>query len=530
MNIELNLINNRGFKWYSDKEIYVKGFAFDKEGQYYQKEEMLSLFYPIDNCQKLAELLLSLNGSFVIIIKKETEVIFGTDRLRSFPLFYEKSDDLFRVSDAIDVDQDVDKDSLEYYEFLMSGCTVGNNTLLESYKQIQPSEVICYNENGIKRKQYFKHRHQNYFKEDYCCYYRDLEKITDNFISRLIKSVGLRPLIVPLSGGYDSRYILAGLRKNNFTNVICYTYGKRDSFEVLTATKVAKELAYKLHIIEYTEEDWKKLTKDSEFQNYIKYSFNFSSLPHIQDFIALQKLTEQNSIPANSVIVPGFCGDLLGGSYVPIECKENRSGELLKLGLKNYIARRHFPNSFIREVRLREKIKNGIVSKLEVPEVLDIDCFISENEAFFTEHKVSKFIINAVRPYEFFGFEWRLPLWDNELVEYWYKVPNLLRIDSELYNDFLFQCLFCKHGVDFRKTKPLSHNNVFMVFRRIVPRGILMSLKRIYHKIIYRGNKGDVNNFGMFGDSIQSDVQDENLFRFNNINGLLAYWMLNKSK
>ena len=40
--------------------------------------------------------------------------------------------------------------------------------------------------------------------------------------------------------------------------------------------------------------------------------------------------------------MPGFCGDLLGGSYVPFEVSVGQHEKLLKEGIVNYILRKNF--------------------------------------------------------------------------------------------------------------------------------------------------------------------------------------------
>lgn len=47
-----------------------------------------------------------------------------------------------------------------------------------------------------------------------------------------------------------------------------------------------------------------------------------------------------------------------------------------------------------------------------------------------------KFLLNSVRVYEYFGFDWRTPLWDQELVTYWQS----LHLDYKLYRNFLYKC------------------------------------------------------------------------------------------
>lgn len=533
LSVEINLVHENGFAWYSKDNIYVKGYLFDENDNFFEKEKMLPLFENINQIEVLKNLLLSFNGSFSIVIYTDDKLFFAVDRLRSFPLFYKESNNSIIVTDAIDKNTTTIKDNnAEYYEFILSGYTVNDSTLLDGYKQIQASEIIYFSKNGIENMQYFKHTHQNYYDINYKGYFGDLENITDKFIERLIESVGDKTIVIPLSGGYDSRYILAGLKKIGFKNVICYTYGNEESFEISIAKKVATMLGYKLHTIYYTDEKWNKLlNNNNKFLEYIEYSYNFSSLPHIQDFIALEELSSLKLIPSNSVIVPGFCGDLLGGSYIPIEVKENKTASLLQDNLIDYILKKHFNNIALSiPIILKNEIKNKIEDNINSNTIKNISEFISANESFFTEHKVSKFIVNALRPYEFFGYEWRIPLWDKELMEYWYKVPYQNRIDGKLYNDFLFDFLFDKYQIGFKKSKHMSHNKYIIFIRRLLPSKVLLFFKQLYYLLLRYKKNNDINNFDTFGNKMLKEMNLEKDYTFNNINGIFALWLLAKNK
>ena len=43
-------------------------------------------------------------------------------------------------------------------------------------------------------------------------------------------------------------------------------------------------------------------------------------------------------------------------------------------------------------------------------------------ECWDCQERQAKFIVNSVRAYEFFGFEWRLPLFDAELMDFWSRI------------------------------------------------------------------------------------------------------------
>ena len=139
---------------------------------------------------------------------------------------------------------------------------------------------------------------------------------------------------------------------------------------------------------------------------------------------------------------------------------------------------------------------------------------------------MSKFVINPNRNYEYFGFEWRMPLWDNELMEFWYKVPNEYRYNSVEYNRYL-ELLFKEYNVDFGKFE----KNVNKL--KIIPKPIYDFLKSIYY-IIFK-NKVDVNNYSSLIEKFKKDIVKNQYFskpKDMNINLYLTYifavWFIEK--
>ena len=59
----------------------------------------------------------------------------------------------------------------------------------------------------------------------------ELERVTINIIDKVIRSANGRMIVVPLSGGYDSRVIASGLAHRGYRNVRCFSYGKKHNHE-----------------------------------------------------------------------------------------------------------------------------------------------------------------------------------------------------------------------------------------------------------------------------------------------------------
>ena len=231
--------------------------------------------------------------------------------------------------------------------------------------------------------------------------------------------------------------------------MVCYTYGLPSSYEVKIAKKVVEKLNCKWHFIEYPK-NWKPYFEDESYQI---FAAQFCSLPHEQDYLAIQELTKKKLIDKDAILVPGFCGDLLGGSAIPDFYEKNL--QINQQKLVQYIVDTQFCYenniSKIDRKRLLENIQNEIKNHHEVK---NIDNFIAINECFFTKNLVSKYVVNAIRIFEYFGYEWSLPLWDNELMEWWYQVPNEDRVgEDKLFDQFLLNHVFAKNEIAIKKHK-----------------------------------------------------------------------------
>src|SRR4030095_14785028 len=58
-------------------------------------------------------------------------------------------------------------------------------------------------------------------------------------------------------------------------------------------------------------------------------------------------------------------------------------------------------------------------------------------ERWDLQERQAKFICNSVRVYESFGYDWRLPLYDRELMDFWARVPIQGRTGRRLYFEFV---------------------------------------------------------------------------------------------
>ncbi len=96
----------------------------------------------------------------------------------------------------------------------------------------------------------------------------------------------------------------------------------------------------------------------------------------------------------------------------------------------------------IDKIKFYTKGKN-IYSNVEAADIIEYQDY---------QERQAKFINNAIRVYEFWGYEWRTPFWDKNILEYWSWIPLSWRYGRRLY--FEFDKKYCLNYINnFRSSK-----------------------------------------------------------------------------
>ncbi|MFC2095142.1 asparagine synthase-related protein [Candidatus Bipolaricaulota bacterium] len=334
-------VRQEGFKWAQHEGVHVKGYLFE-DGHFYRGEELAIRIAAFESLAAFEKFILTVNGSFALLINRANLSVAAVDRLRSIPLFYARDadtwivgDDAGEVSKAAGLPARNDTRSLQ--EFALSGFVLGAATLISGLYQIRAGERVIFDGDAPQESYYYIHVGTTRIPEDETAEFDRLDSISTNWGTRLVQSAESRPLVLPLSGGYDSRYIAAVLRQLKYPSLVAYTYGRPNSPEVARSEKVARQLDIPWYFVEYTDEAYRSFLASESHKRYCAFAHQHSSLPHYQEFLALQGLINRGVIDSDSIIVPGFCGDLLGGSYVPQEVPLGHGDALLAKGIVRHI-------------------------------------------------------------------------------------------------------------------------------------------------------------------------------------------------
>lgn len=424
-------------------DIFLRGTMFDgsrKLGFEESAERVSSV-----KKENAEEFLRQTNGFYSVVYTEGKSGWMAVDRIRSFPLFYSFfRGKLFISDDAIWVKKqalDSEMGALEKQEFLLTGFVTGPDTLFPNVKQIQAGEVIFFDTESaggisLKSQRYYKYVHSDYFEENEEQLHRKLDKVLTEVFERLISFAEGRTIVVPLSGGYDSRLLVFMLKKLGYENVIAFSYGVEGNEEAAISRFIAEKIGIKWEFVPYSNSLWYEWYRSPEMKDYFDIPEGIASLPHIQDWPAVWILKKDKRIPDNAVFVPGIAADLNTGGFIEgypdIYLNNATKNDLLELILKYSYSLFPF-NDISKDFQsmLRKKVLNLIENNPYGSSMGEsFECWVSSE-------KVAKFVLNSVRVYEFFGFSWWTPFWDKGFVDYWYNVPDDFRKGQKLYKSYI---------------------------------------------------------------------------------------------
>jgi asparagine synthase (glutamine-hydrolysing) len=149
-------------------------------------------------------------------------------------------------------------------------------------------------------------------------------------------------------------------------------------------------------------------------------------------------LRAQHVLSDDAVFVPGHTGDFISGGHLKYLFDPN----LWSAGPRDFkgaMVRKHY--SLWADFVARKEVRAIIDCRLdEVTEGLPRES--DEDRARMYEYwewqeRQSKFIVNSVRVYEFFGYSWRLPLWDREMMDFWRPITIPLKMRQYLYRRYV---------------------------------------------------------------------------------------------
>ena len=426
-----------------EMSIYLKGHIYS-----HSINELIELLYGIEDESSIAELSHSIDGHFAIAVQKNDLSFILVDKIRSTPLFFYKFDKNFYISNnpqniINQNDSKVGVDTTVLLEASMSGYTIGNKTFYKGLYALKAGELVVFKDDNFKYIQYYK-----YFgeieKKDYKTYQEESFDVTLKIFRKMLKNIGNRQIVVPLSAGNDSRLVVSALKYLSAKNVKCFSYGTQDNSEAKVAKIVAEKLGYEWIFIPLTHCTEKHYYSSNDYAEYLKYSESFASVPYIQGLSALKYLKDIGYVDSDAIFINGNSGDFISGAHISkmMESGKNlTSYEDRKENILNNLINKHFSLwGYLKTEKNISLIKKKLWDEI-VLACGDLRSDSSQDHLFYEYSEFidrqTKYVISGQRIYEYYGHEWRMPLWDDEYLFFWQKVPAEFKDEQNLYVSML---------------------------------------------------------------------------------------------
>ncbi len=506
--------------------IYFRGHFFINNDLYIGRKAINHLKNNLDFIPK--------NGFFLAIINNNDSIKIISDKSGSMILYYYLDSNYFIISDKIkNILNTIDNYKLinnNLDEFKVAGFVSEQETLIEKIKSIQVGQVLTFNKNNniLELDNYFEYIPNQFDKSSIDQLICNHKGIVDRVFYRLKKYCGNKQIVVPLSGGLDSRLIVHELKKNGFSNVVCFSYGKKNNNESLISKKIANKLGFKWVFIEYSNKTWNKTFNSSNFKSYFFNEDNFHALPHIQDFPAVNYLMKNKIIDNDAIFIPGHTGDFIAGGHIPpiFANKDIKKEELVDLIIQKHFRVNHFKSIPIKSQKF---IKSKIYSSIEKMYDRKI------NPAFIYEwynwkERQQKHVLHSLRVYDYFDYDWYVPLWDNELINFWKEIPLDKKLNKKLYKLYLEIIdnydIFSNVNQFYKKNKLRLYLEKFYIIKFLIKiKRKLLTLNNKTKKYLLDYYMHPLQWYGMF-----KYHKVLSIYMFQNIYSILAEYYINTIK
>ena len=517
------MLSENSFKTEVPGNITSQGYCFNGSNLLCDNE-IAELFTQVVDFKAFWLINSQINGIYSIYIRVTNEIWLYVSPGGFHKLYYSKTDSGYTISKrAGDLfDGHLDEESiLEYRSSLFCW---GNKTLYKNVFSVEPGNAVLVAESFIETKKLFSYavNASEIFTQSFEQLKLNGKKVFDNVTDRMISFLGGRQAVVPLSGGYDSRFVLSALVSKGYRNIVAVTYGIKEVPEFTNAQKVALKLGITWYFIPYTEDMLNELLQSFDLDSYFDYMVNGNSFPSMHEMIALSYLKSNRLIELNAVFIPGHSGDMLGGSQYIKAFETNLKYNQISLQLLN---KKFDPSFYSKSDFLKKKLEiSALVEKSYpsdlVPTTIYEDIDMSE--------KLSKHILNSSNAYVYYGYSCYFPYWDKELIEFFRHVPVTFKMEKRLYNTILKEYFFDKLSISFEQELhpslfKMKAQNIKNQIKKFLPKKILYHFTRkndyyLYHQITSKWRE-EMEKKGFITKGTHF-----------NYNSLIAQWVIYKMK
>lgn len=382
------------------------------------------------------------SGHWAGILEAGDSMVLAQDPLRSWPIFVATATDgALTVCDNIGTARgaagDPTLDPRGTLEFSHLCYVTGSRTLFERIEQVQAGEVLALGTSGARASRFYREvvSHAEPAVADEGTLDAEFSAALSTVFDRLFDRIGGRQVVIPLSGGLDSRLLAVAMHDRGHRNVVNFTYGVGRTREVEISREVAESLGQRWEFVQYSADEIRAAWGSADAGTFIRESYVGSALPHIQDWYPVQQLKLRGLIDDDAVFLAGHT--IVGNTHDDWIADE--AGDVSAERLAQVIIAHHeAPRPKVASLAHDPEFVSQLVSSIER---VGYDG-TPESRLRVLEHwnmleRQTKYINNSMRGYEHFGYEWALPMLDREVLDVWDTFAASVIRDREWYRGYV---------------------------------------------------------------------------------------------
>lgn len=372
----------------------------------------------------------SLMDRNLLIELRDESIVINNDWLGSIPLFYNSEEIVIST-----IPQLCKSNSKLNFKEVINFCEIGfsilGNTIIENVKFLQFNSCLRLSKSTIDVSRNYDLALTELAKDEFEDEEKALELI-ENYLNNVISKFD-GDVIVPVSGGLDSRLILSLINPDKKNHLNCYTYGinalQNDSFEVVYASTLCNKLGI----------DWKQIKLENIYKYIDKWYniFGFSTHLHGMYHIEFYQKILNNKCHKNPILISGIVGDAWAGS---IKFSDSKYIDFKKIAYSHNL-------SLDREV-FHEKFQS-LNSLFEISENQFSDYMINDKLKVLYTIRTKMILLSYLMTLpEYFGVPSFSPFLNYKIVKSMLMIKTERRINRQWQRDY-----FKSLGLDFENFK-----------------------------------------------------------------------------
>jgi asparagine synthase (glutamine-hydrolysing) len=429
-----------------------------------------------------------LNGSFTLIIwdEKSQELLMINDRYGLRPLYYAERDGYLLLGSevkAILQDEKFERivDDRSVADFFSFGYILGTKTFFKGIELLPPASILTCSAGQISIEQYWDFNFNEEYEDQSEEYYiKNLSKLILQAVERQMN--GTHRIGVPLSGGFDSRTIVASISKKHYP-IHTFTFGKPNCNDAKFAQMVADKLGTDHHFFEFKPDD---LASYAEKAVYLTDGMlNCVHAHRMQTYDAAREFMD--------IALVGWIGDsMIGSGYLTDDLANIEDNFQIFKYLSMYIPinlfRYLFNDNYFSVVEKNLKYSRNYILQIG----RDVDFKLPSNRLMYynlkeRQRRFTSMGLILVRN----SLEVRTPFSDYDLIDFSLKIPPTFKIKKRLYKKVISTMFPHFEKVPYQATGlPLTTSKFQMkihFFSRL-PRKIINKISKKFFRLEFFGN------------------------------------------